>query len=604
MAIRSAKVVLIIILSMFLLNPIACSCGEHPDVGSAGPVGPKTEHQVVCECGIDFDRLAELFGAVDQDLHLDFCLPPDLNTATADPDRLLELEAMPDAEYETKVREFCDQRVSRYLEAVLGYLNSDACGHFDIVSGDPQYTNCILERSLVNYDCDVPCGSVVCEAATCDPDNVVQDTTVYPEFCKCTNAAGCGVTSETICHMPVASGDPTMIHTSWLTKLVSSPITIALDHEASSAEVSVWIDTGLPWPCDTLSDTARPHAKGFVTLYGVPCPYSECDMLMDMRGFVDDFGFSFECMGIEIGSARVTNGSVVGGTNGNFVHVNESGFVTVPRGTLHFIADGIQDGNQRRTFASTNSDTIVFQINWESRTFQGSIALEFVDAKAEVNLVGTIENQPPLANAGPDQTVECSQVNAAPIILDGSASTDPDGNIWDFRWWREGAFNPDLLIGSGSVVHYIAPLGITTYQLTVMDQRFAISGDKIEVMVNDTTPPDIQVVLNPVGLWPPNHEFWEIKADVTVKDICDPSPTFVLESITSSEPDDWIGEGHTQQDIQGAEFGTPDLSFLLRAERSGIVEERVYTVVYTAMDSSGNISKSTTQITVPHDQGR
>ena len=49
-------------------------------------------------------------------------------------------------------------------------------------------------------------------------------------------------------------------------------------------------------------------------------------------------------------------------------------------------------------------------------------------------------NKPPIADAGPDQTV----VSGATVTLDGSASDDPDGTITDYNWdWRIGESTSD-----------------------------------------------------------------------------------------------------------------------------------------------------------------
>jgi len=75
---------------------------------------------------------------------------------------------------------------------------------------------------------------------------------------------------------------------------------------------------------------------------------------------------------------------------------------------------------------------------------------------------------------------------------------------------------------------------------------------------------------------------------------------------TSSEPDDapGIGDGNTTGDIQDAAIGTPDPSFLLRAERSAAGSGRVYTLEYAATDASGNTASASGQVIVPHDLGR
>jgi hypothetical protein len=122
------------------------------------------------------------------------------------------------------------------------------------------------------------------------------------------------------------------------------------------------------------------------------------------------------------------------------------------------------------------------------------------------------------------------------------------------------------------------------------------------VTVEDTTPPEIDVVLDRDHLWPPNHKMATVCADVTVTDICDPNPTFVLLSVESSEPDNGKGDGNTTNDIQDAATGTPDLCVDLRSERQGGGDGRKYTIIYEAMDMSGNTAEDTVCVWVVHDQ--
>jgi endo-1,4-beta-xylanase len=103
-------------------------------------------------------------------------------------------------------------------------------------------------------------------------------------------------------------------------------------------------------------------------------------------------------------------------------------------------------------------------------------------------------------------------------------------------------------------------------------------------------------------LWPVNHKLIPIEANVIATDECDPDPEVRLVSITSSESDNGLGDGNSSEDIQGAEFGTDDSAFLLRAERSGRRNGRVYTIVYEAEDDSGNVATAEVMVTVPHSQ--
>ena len=60
--------------------------------------------------------------------------------------------------------------------------------------------------------------------------------------------------------------------------------------------------------------------------------------------------------------------------------------------------------------------------------------------------VFVLEQQPnraPLADAGPDQVVEATDAGGAVVTLDGSRSSDPDGDSLTFTWsWPSGTAKP------------------------------------------------------------------------------------------------------------------------------------------------------------------
>ncbi len=128
----------------------------------------------------------------------------------------------------------------------------------------------------------------------------------------------------------------------------------------------------------------------------------------------------------------------------------------------------------------------------------------------------------------------------------------------------------------------------------------AFHASQFEGFVLDQTPPKLTISLSPSVLSPPDHKLQEIVATITVSDNVDPNPTVKLVSITSSEPDDGLGDGDTPNDIQGADFGTDDRRFFLRAERSGTGLGRTYTVTYQAADASGNTTTVTAPVIVVH----
>jgi hypothetical protein len=92
----------------------------------------------------------------------------------------------------------------------------------------------------------------------------------------------------------------------------------------------------------------------------------------------------------------------------------------------------------------------------------------------------------------------------------------------------------------------------------------------------------------------------EVRARVEARDACGEAAVALVE-VESSEPDDAPGggDGHTVGDVRGADAGTPDVAFALRAERSGSGPGRAYRVTYAATDASGNTSEATRSVLVP-----
>jgi hypothetical protein len=117
----------------------------------------------------------------------------------------------------------------------------------------------------------------------------------------------------------------------------------------------------------------------------------------------------------------------------------------------------------------------------------------------------------------------------------------------------------------------------------------------------DKTVPTTEVVLDQTSLWPANHKLVTVNATFNAEDAHSQIDSIVLQSITSSEPDDGLGDGGATEDIQDAEFGTEDLIFSLRAERS-CQGGRTYTITYIVTDHAGNQSTAQAIVTVPHNQ--
>lgn len=171
---------------------------------------------------------------------------------------------------------------------------------------------------------------------------------------------------------------------------------------------------------------------------------------------------------------------------------------------------------------------------------------------------------------------------------------------------HSGVEKTEYRINGNEWVVYQSPINLTTDGLHLVEYRsidFAGNIEEIkgmEVKI-DKTLPELSIKLNKNTIWPPNHKMVTIKATPEVSDLSD-LQSVILTSITSSDPEDGVGDGSTELDIQNASFGTADFVFDLRAERSGTSNYRVYTITYTVTDQAGNERSVISTVTVVHDQ--
>ena len=295
---------------------------------------------------------------------------------------------------------------------------------------------------------------------------------------------------------------------------------------------------------------------------------------------------------------------------------------------------------------------------------------------------GDAVNLPPTVDAGNDILSECNQHGGSTVTLDGTGTTDPEGNTLTFGWTCE------TVTLSGSTTD--SPEGFfgldttTTCRLDVADLAACpASADEVEVEVRDTTDPVItcpapivvecsetggtpasdpgisaflggasatdvcdatlsisdnapgffnegvatpvtfstedqsfngdscvstvtvvdttapvisSVTATPNDLWPADHKLKDITVDVVVTDICDAGSSCHITAVTSNEPINGVGDGNSLPDY----VITGNLTLQLRAERSGNLVGRTYTIHVECGDADGNKSTSTVDVVVPH----
>jgi len=143
------------------------------------------------------------------------------------------------------------------------------------------------------------------------------------------------------------------------------------------------------------------------------------------------------------------------------------------------------------------------------------------------------------------------------------------------------------------------PIGTTTVTVTATDAAGNQSSGSFTVTVHDTTAPAIaSVTPSKATLWSPNHQMVAISVDAVATDAVGVASLKII-SVTSSEPDNGLGDGDTAGDI----VITGPLSVNLRAERAGKGNGRTYTITVEARDAAGNASAKICTVLVPKSQG-
>jgi|GEM_PF-1309145 len=202
-----------------------------------------------------------------------------------------------------------------------------------------------------------------------------------------------------------------------------------------------------------------------------------------------------------------------------------------------------------------------------------------------MTLVAAAQAVPPVAIVGVDNTAfqECTGFGVAPFALDGTESYDPDGGSLTYSW--TGPFGT----ASGATPTVFIPLGAHEVTLTVTDEDLETAFATFTAVTIDTHDPVVDVTLFPSTLFP-TGVMTTISAFVDVQDVCGAGFSFVLDSVTTSEPE--------IDSILNAALDTPDTSFDVLAATSSVGGLRSYSVVYKATDSSGNTGTGTAQVLV------
>ena len=375
-----------------------------------------------------------------------------------------------------------------------------------------------------------------------------------------------------------------------------SPITAAMYGQQSECHVegAATIEVG--------DEEKTTQAEGIIALIGKPCPQADCSVGLA-------YGLTMDPVTFEVrfhSDPTFEDLASTGASAPNAAFVDATGLGVIGAEQTDSSVRGRRDSDTR-AFVLTNPDELALFVGWDEHVcglfgdLAGTVAADEEgdqDLTAGVSVQGSIVNEPPQANAGQDQQVECTSPAGATLLLDGRSSGDPEDNAILFSWFRDSRVGQS--VGFGETVEVQQALGgTTTYVLRVIDAFGQSDEDATAVGVLDTTAPELSLSVSPTVLWPPNHKLVPVTVTVAAADVCDPSPTLRLVSISSNEGDLANGSGHTSPDIQDAQFDTDDRQFLLRAERTPFGPGRIYTITYEAEDADGNVTTRQVTVAVP-----
>ena len=144
-------------------------------------------------------------------------------------------------------------------------------------------------------------------------------------------------------------------------------------------------------------------------------------------------------------------------------------------------------------------------------------------------------NLAPTAEAGLNQTIECTSHSGMPVTLDGTQSSDPDNDALTYLW-KLGSTQ----IATTATVQLTLGLGSYTYTLTVSDGRGGTHSDNVTILIKDETPPVLTMVTSPevvsFSSFDLHQKFTFANIVSAVSDACDPAPVLKILSVTSDEP--------------------------------------------------------------------
>ncbi len=557
---------------------------------------------------------------------LPVCLPEELNPAlnpnAANPDA-----DGPDADGDADVLvNDCENRVEKTYEGLVG-----ACGY--VVNPTP---NCDCRLVQTNFEDTNKNGAQ-------DPGEAYfgfvrevcnEGEPVCPE--RLVSLPGCEnfdpkAFSDCVAQNP-GDPDPCLSFVSATNAMGDEPVCVADSH--TTAQSMAFRMFGQRSTCEVtglseirVGDDGRepkqdPLTRGIVEILGEPCPGESCAVGIETQLAMNPITFSVKW------AKDPTFKDLIQSSNSALraATLNGSGVGAVPEQSTSGVGRG-RRGSKRQAYFAANGSPLGLVVDWSGRvcSLDGNLA-STVDAEdidgtcagddltpcradspdcdgvggpcefppdpepflVDVALAGSLLNQPPKARAGNDQTVECTSPSGAIFVLDGTQSSDPDGDI-SIASWRSGSrVGPELAANLNTT----AALGVgesRTFVLRTIDAFAQADEDAIAVGVVDTTPPDV-FCNAPATITPPATP---VSFTATATDICTADQS--APEIVSFECFKVNGAGKTIDKTKSCRVTLAGDTIAIR--NSGGVGNHIRWTA-EAVDGSGNVGDVTCEVEV------
>ncbi len=285
--------------------------------------------------------------------------------------------------------------------------------------------------------------------------------------------------------------------------------------------------------------------------------------------------------------------TVTSGTDATFEETLSVASNAPDGGVLHCEVDFLLNGTSTAGFQQTVAITVPLRPT--DLSLKKSVAPSFITEGHDVTYTVTATNH----GTDPDNNVSVSDpLPAGEGFVSGDPGCTGSGGTVTCEFGTLGA-------GASASKSFVVsvPLGAPT----TIENTATVTGERPESNPADNSASaTLTVNHNPVctklsagpQLWPPNHKLHT----VTVTGATDPDGnpvTTTVTGVTQDEPLNEVGDGNTAPD---AFPGALSDQALIRAERSGTGDGRVYVLHVTVTDGLGGECTGTTSVSVPHDQ--